>query len=683
MRRACVLLFMLCYLHFAHCQNSTISLIKQSMLHQAKKLRQKLSGSHKQWQHPYMKPSVEQILENHSVWFDAYPDAMIHEKNQTVIEFLGQKKLWQTFKKIGITAIHTGPMQQAGGYQDGQFTPSVDGGFDPISLHVDKRYGSDKQFRQMSRQAKANGGMIISDLIPGHTGKGIDFYLALLGLSDYQGLYTIIEIPKRYWSQLPSVETPWESVNLTVEQVEWLSQKKILPGHLQRVMFSLPNQTATGWDVTGEIQAVDGRQHRYAYLHYFKPGQPTLNWLDASFSAQQLISAQIIHAIVLLKADMMRIDANPFLGLERIEDSTQAHSEGTPLAVNASNTIAQMIRKMGGYSFQELNLSVEKIKQFMEHGADFSYDFITRPAVEHAVLTSDARLLNTMLQLLVDNHVDVKRLEHGMQNHDEITYELVELADNPNQLYQYGNQQLTGSKIRQQVVSQMRKKALAKSYNVINNNGLCTTTAGLIASRLDIDDPYHATAEQIQKIKQGMQLLFAFNAFLPGVINISGWDLVAALPLRRTEKSPYQLDGDCRWLNRGGYQLLTAKIPDSVLVEAHALFPTLKQQLKDNSSYVNQIKTLLNFRKKQHLAKAKLVKILSLGPQLTAFITQVQNQQWLMVFNFSDKPLSIQMDKLNLVKDIAFNQQAIQIAPKTNKWRINGLDYAVLRLTNV
>lgn len=45
---------------------------------------------------------------------------------------------------------------------------------------------------------------------------------------------------------------------------------------------------------------------------------------------------------------MVRLDANPFLGMERLEDGLNAASEGTPLSIQSSNSIAWMIRKLGG-----------------------------------------------------------------------------------------------------------------------------------------------------------------------------------------------------------------------------------------------------------------------------------------------------------------------------------------------
>ena len=38
-----------------------------------------------------------------------------------------------------------------------------------------------------------------------------------------------------------------------------------------------------------------------------------------------------------------------------------------------------MVRKMGGFSFQELNLTMDDIRTMGESGADLSYDFVNRP----------------------------------------------------------------------------------------------------------------------------------------------------------------------------------------------------------------------------------------------------------------------------------------------------------------
>ena len=56
-----------------------------------------------------------------------------------------------------------------------------------------------------------------------------------------------------------------------------------------------------------------------------------------------------------------------------------------------------MVRKVGGFTFQELNLTIDDIRQIGEVGADLSYDFINRPAYQHALATADTEFLRLTL----------------------------------------------------------------------------------------------------------------------------------------------------------------------------------------------------------------------------------------------------------------------------------------------
>ncbi len=64
------------------------------------------------------------------------------------------------------------------------------------------------------------------------------------------------------------------------------------------------------------MPGVDGVDRRWVYLHYFKEGQPSLNWLDPSFAAQRLVIGDALHSLGVLGARMLRLDANGFLGVE-------------------------------------------------------------------------------------------------------------------------------------------------------------------------------------------------------------------------------------------------------------------------------------------------------------------------------------------------------------------------------
>ena len=47
----------------------------------------------------------------------------------------------------------------------------------------------------------------------------------------------------------------------------------------------------------------------------------------------------------------------------------------------ANQLIASLVRKVGGFTFQELNLTIDDIKNTSERGADLSYDFVTAPPI--------------------------------------------------------------------------------------------------------------------------------------------------------------------------------------------------------------------------------------------------------------------------------------------------------------
>ena len=58
-----------------------------------------------------------------------------------------------------------------------------------------------------------------------------------------------------------------------------------------------------------------------------------------------------------------------------------------------------MVRKVGGFTFQELNLTIDDIQQGSARGADLSYDFVNRPAYHHAMATGDTEFLRLTLNL--------------------------------------------------------------------------------------------------------------------------------------------------------------------------------------------------------------------------------------------------------------------------------------------
>ena len=238
----------------------------------------------------------------------------------------------------------------------------------------------------------------------------------------------MVSIREDDWRLLPEVPDGRDSVNLDGATERALERAGYIIGRLQRVIFYEPGVKETNWSATRAVAGVDGVKRRWVYLHYFKEGQPSINWLDPSFAGMRLVIGDALHALADLGSGGLRLDANGFLGVEKTAEDAPAWSEGHPLSEAANHLIASMIRKMGGFSFQELNLAMDDIKSMGESGADLSYDFVTRPAYHHALVTGDTEFLRLTLNLSRELGIDPASLVHALQNHDELTHELVHFS---------------------------------------------------------------------------------------------------------------------------------------------------------------------------------------------------------------------------------------------------------------
>jgi trehalose synthase len=587
-----------------------------SMLQQADLNNHRDSGVGRMWQHPYANPQPRAASALASVWFTAYPAAMLTPDGQSVLQTLGSADLWKAFGEIGIRGMHTGPMKRAGGITGRTYTPTVDGNFDRISSDIDPAFGTLAQYQAMTQTAQANRGIIIGDIIPGHSGKGADFRLAERGFGDYPGLYTMVRIEPADWSLLPPVADGKDSVNLKPDVVDQLKAKGYIVGQLPRTIFYEPGIKDTDWSATAVVKGSDGVERRWVYLHYFKAGQPTFNWLDPTFAAQRLVLGDAIQSLETLGESMLRLDANGFLGIEVGPKGGRAWSEGHPLSLTSNQLIAGMVRKLGGFTFQELNLTVEDIKSMSQGGADLSYDFITRPAYEHALVMGDTEFLRLMLGLEKHYQIDPAGLIHALQNHDELTLELVHFwFVHKDDSFHFRGKEMKGTQLREVIRAEMHGHLMgaAAPYNLKASNGISCTSATIAAAALGITDITHLTDLQKQKIQKAHLLMAAYNALQPGVFALSGWDLVGALTLPAESVKPLLADGDTRWINRGAYDLLgtNAKATQSAsgLPRAQVLYGALPEQLKHDDSFASQLKKILAVRQQYRIYESELVDV--------------------------------------------------------------------------
>ena len=625
-------------------------LLSQSMLADANEISQQFSGQGSMWQNPYATPSPRGAVDTASVWFTAYPLSLITRPDESFLKALADEKMWEAFAEIGIEAIHTGPVKRAGGISGWQLTTSVDGHFYRISTEIDPAFGTEDEFRQMCGTANWYGGTVIDDIVPGHTGKGADFRLAEMKYADYPGIYHMVEIDPRDWDHLPDVLAGADSVNIDAATEEWLDKAGYIIGRLQRVIFYAEGVKETNWSVTRPVLGVDGVERRWVYLHYFKDGQPSINWLDPSFAGMRLVIGDALHSLTDLGTGGLRLDANGFLGAEKTaaEDGA-AWSEGHPLSEAANHLIASMVRKVGGFTFQELNLTIDDIREIGEAGADLSYDFINRPAYQHALATADTEFLRLTLRTTLEHGVDPASLVHALQNHDELTYELVHWSTgHRDDLFTYKGEEVTGEMLGASVRGDLTEKLTGENapYNLVfTTNGIACTTATVIAATLGITEL--DMIDDIDRIRRAHLLLAMFNALQPGVFALSGWDLCGMLTLPAEEVADLLRGGDTRWIHRAAHDLMgvNPRATNSMagMPRGRSLYGPIPEQLADDTSFLRQLQAILRVRSHYGIATSEQIDIPDVSHRgMLVMVHQLDdlNRFQLTVLNFANEQVA-------------------------------------------
>jgi len=631
---------------------------ENSMLHDANQLATQLSGRGSMWQHPFARPNAAAAIERGSVWFTAYPTSMITRPGQSFLAALGDEELWDAFAAIGVEGVHTGPVKVAGGLRGWGVTPSVDGHFDRVSMQIDPAFGTEEEYRALCVTANGHGGLVIDDIVPGHTGKGGDFRLAEMGFEDYPGIYHMVEIEPEDWHVLPEVPPGRDAANLSPQDEKTLAAAGYIIGELQRVIFYEPGIKETNWSATRPVTGVDGVVRRWVYLHYFKEGQPSINWLDPSFAGMRLVIGDACHALADLGAGALRLDANGFLGVEKSAEGLPAWSEGHPLSEAANQFIASIVRKMGGFTFQELNLALDDIRAMGRSGADLSYDFVNRPAYHHALVAHDTEFLRLTMNTALQMGISTGSLVHALQNHDELTHELVHFSTrHRDEIFTFRGEEVAGVDMAATVRAELCDNLTGEQapYNLrFTTNGIACTTASVITAVLGLSSLDELGPEDVEQIRRVHLLLAAYNAMQPGVFALSGWDLCGMLTVDHSLVEPLIREGDTRWINRGAHDLMgdsPATRSERGMPRARSLYGSLPTQLQDPDSFASRLARLLTLRRVHGIATARQVDVPMVSHKsLLVMVHEVDaGSTWqITVLNFGADPVlaSVRSDVL-------------------------------------
>ena len=259
----------------------------------------------------------------------------------------------------------------------------------------------------------------------------------------------------------------------------------------------------------------------------------------------RLVIGDALHALADLGSGALRLDANGFLGVEKSAEDCPAWSEGHPLSEAANHLIASMVRKMGGFTFQELNLTIDDIKAMGEAGADLSYDFVTRPAYHHALVTGDTEFLRlTLRPRAASSAIDPASLVHALQNHDELTHELVHFAtrhkDDVFTFRRRGDHRRRRWRSASAATCRAPHRAeralqphVHDQRHRLHDRDASSPRRSASATSTQID------AAEIAQVQRGRTCCWRCSTRCsPGVFALSGWDLAGMLTLDPADASP-------------------------------------------------------------------------------------------------------------------------------------------------
>jgi trehalose synthase len=221
--------------------------------------------------------------------------------------------------------------------------------------------------------------------------------------------------------------------------------------------------------------------------------------------------------------------------------------------------------------------------------------------------------MNQALELGIDS----ASLVHALQNHDELTHELVHFATrHRDDVFTYGGLQITGGELAIRIRGDLTAALTGPDtpYNrPFTTNGIACTTASAISAIVGIRDPDAMPDDDVERVKRIHLLLAMYNAFQPGVFALSGWDLVGMLTIDPSEVADLIAEGDTRWINRGAHDLMganpKAQRSEGGLPRARSLYGTLADQLHDRSSFARRLRRIIRIRRQYGIAMATQIDV--------------------------------------------------------------------------
>jgi trehalose synthase len=509
---------------------------------------------------PLLTPQTQSCLDTANVWFSVDLASIIPPAFDT----LAKGALWDQLREIGVQGVVLQGLKK--------------GGAQRTAIALDPKWG--KQWNDLALLLQSKNMVLITDSLGPSTGLCADFHLALKNVGEYAGLYQLIEIEKNDWNLLPKIESSQLFVNIPWLQLQKLHKKGYVPQD-----FS-PYIKSSSWNATASISCVDGKVRRWIYQKENK-ADPLMDWLNPSFAATRIAAADILDSVYNLGQKMVQLNPN--------------------LSLNTKETLSLLASKLGNFSIQKTNRSLQEIKSA---SADLCEETLTKAALLHALLTQDTEVLKLIYRLFLEEEIDTKKLVHTLQPLDQFSLDWSELLVQPRQKLHYYDEILTAEALRMRLLKQ-------DALSIVNGS----TWTSHCAKALGIKE-----VEKYRDQISEMHLLLAFfYAMQPGVFSFSVSDLLGGI-------APNQL-------------------LDPMKPNENTLYASLPNQLTNAKSFATQLKKILSIRRDYGLESAELLQVpKTKNPGLILFIHKQKQSSMVQILavNFGKQAASeiLEMNEL-------------------------------------
>ena len=561
---------------------------KRSMLGNATSMARIVSGSHLGWGSSASSMAPQDLMTYADSWVYINPMSLLVNSNRTTFDYLSDNRFWTVMREMGLNGIFVSPTRGSGRMWTGDDPEALIGeGNDAVQYDFADFVGNQNAYRDLISRIIDNRAHLGTGLIPAATGLGPDFFLAIRNVREYPGAYCLVEIPEDLWDTLPPSSDEWKGVSLPASTVESLSSKGILP----RAMVG-DALGGSGWAATAAIAGVDGQARRWVYRYDKDPSHAVLNWEDPSRAASRILSGSAVRQVGMLGQSLIGLQFDAFHGVEAGSGGAGS-SLGPSLA--AAQSMSREVNRYGSWAWvQDRGLSVNDMRSFLSGGVNFVTDHAQSPAAEHALLTGDAALLRFMVDTLISAGIDGSRLVHTMPMHDGLDYRLPTLTASA----------AAGNEEAKELLGQVRSAAASRAGGAMSGNILYSTGAGLASKALGSE----ADAKNAVK---GHSLLVFFKAMQPGLLMLSGQDLVGAMPLSPGSMPSAGGAFDPSYISRGSYAITPVSgvivASGQAIPKTQQLYPYADEQIRMEGSFVKRVGAILKKRTESGVAKGRLM----------------------------------------------------------------------------